>query len=58
MNSYIKEALPADFIQPSTSPAGVGFFFVGKKDGGLCPYIDYQGLNNITIKNRYLLPLK
>ncbi|KAJ8405364.1 hypothetical protein AAFF_G00318370 [Aldrovandia affinis] len=28
------------------------FFFVGKKDGGLRPCIDYRGLNNITVKNR------
>lgn len=34
-----------------------GFFFVGKKDGSLRPYIDYRGLNNITVKNRYPLPL-
>lgn len=57
MNSYIKEALAADSIWPSTSPAGAGFVFVGKKDGGLCPCIDYRGLNNITIKNCYPLPL-
>ena len=39
------------FIRPATSPAGAGFFFVSKKDGGLRPYIDYSGLNSITIKN-------
>lgn len=33
------------------------FFFVGKKEGTLRPCIDYLGLNNITIKNRYPLPL-
>ncbi|KAL0177165.1 hypothetical protein M9458_026059, partial [Cirrhinus mrigala] len=32
------------------------FFFV-KKDGGLRPCIDYRGLNEITIKYRYPLPL-
>ncbi|XP_072130902.1 vitellogenin-like [Mobula birostris] len=35
----------------------VGFCFVGKKDGSLHPCIDYWGLNNITIKNKYPLPL-
>lgn len=35
MDSYIKEALAAGFIRPSTSPAEVRFFFVGEKDGGL-----------------------
>ncbi|KAL0149320.1 hypothetical protein M9458_055358, partial [Cirrhinus mrigala] len=38
-------------------PAGAGFFFVGKKDGSLRPCIDYRGLNNITVKNTYPLPL-
>ncbi|KAK1787247.1 hypothetical protein P4O66_002763 [Electrophorus voltai] len=57
MEEYIQESLAQGFIQPSTSPAGVGFFFVGKKDGGLCPCIDYWGLNKITIKDRYPLPL-
>jgi hypothetical protein len=33
------------------------FFFVKKKDGKLRPVQDYQKLNNVTIKNRYPLPL-
>lgn len=57
MDKYLKEALDNGFIRPSTSPAGGGFFFVEKKDGSLRPCIDYRGLNNITIKNRYPLPL-
>ncbi|KAI2655929.1 Transposon Tf2-6 polyprotein [Labeo rohita] len=44
-------------IRPSSSPAGAGGFFVKKKDGSLHPCIDYRGLNNITVKNRYPLPL-
>lgn len=36
---------------------GAGFFFEGKKDGGLRPHIDYRGLNKITIQNCYPLPL-
>ncbi|XP_060924550.1 uncharacterized protein LOC132998821 [Limanda limanda] len=36
---------------------GAGFFFVAKKDKTLRPCIDYRGLNEITIKNRYPLPL-
>ena len=33
------------------------FFFVKKKDGSLRPVQDYRRLNNITVKNRYPLPL-
>ncbi len=57
MEEYINDSLNSGFIRPSTSPAGAGFFFVGKKDGGLRPCIDYRGLNRITVKNLYPLPL-
>ncbi|KAK1797483.1 hypothetical protein P4O66_008334 [Electrophorus voltai] len=54
MDEYIQESLALGLFRLSTSP---GFFFVGKKDGGLHPCIDYQGLNKITIKDCYTLPL-
>ena len=57
MDDYISSSLSAGIIRPSSSPAGAGFFFVGKKDGSLRPCIDYRGLNDITVKNRYPLPL-
>lgn len=57
MKTYIEEELAKGFIRPSTSPASAGFFFVKKKDGGLRPCIDYRGLNDITVKFRYPLPL-
>ncbi|XP_063043653.1 uncharacterized protein LOC134437997 [Engraulis encrasicolus] len=57
MKKYISDSLAAGIIRPSSSPAGAGFFFVGKKDGSLRPCIDYRGLNDITVKNRYPLPL-
>ncbi|XP_062403850.1 uncharacterized protein LOC134094368 [Sardina pilchardus] len=57
MEEYITASLEAGIIRPSSSPAGAGFFFVGKKDGGLRPCIDYRGLNKVTVRNRYPLPL-
>jgi hypothetical protein len=33
------------------------FFFIKKKDGSLRPVQDYRKLNELTIKNRYPLPL-
>uniref|UniRef100_A0A3P9IIZ6 Gypsy retrotransposon integrase-like protein 1 n=1 Tax=Oryzias latipes TaxID=8090 RepID=A0A3P9IIZ6_ORYLA len=57
MDSYLRESLQAGLIRPSSSPAGAGFFFVGKRDGGLRPCIDYRGLNKITVRNTYPLPL-
>ncbi|KAK3571359.1 hypothetical protein QTP86_008895 [Hemibagrus guttatus] len=57
MDEYIKEALAPGHIHTSTSPAAAGFFFVVKKDGGLRPCIDYRGLNAITVRYPYPLPL-
>ncbi|KAI2659363.1 Transposon Tf2-8 polyprotein [Labeo rohita] len=57
MEAYITEALDQGFIRPSTSPAASSFFFVGKKDGGLRPCIDYRTLNSQIIQQPYPLPL-
>ncbi|KAI2647590.1 Transposon Tf2-6 polyprotein [Labeo rohita] len=57
LEKYLSESLAAGTIVPSSSPAGAGFFFVTKKDGSLRPCIDYRGLDDITVKNRYPLPL-
>ena len=48
---YIKTNLANSFIQPSKSSAKTPIFFDKKPDRNLCLYIDYWGLNNITIKN-------
>ena len=45
-----------DYIRPSVSPAAVSFFFVGKKDRGLIPCVDYWGLNEVTVTFCYPYP--
>lgn len=57
MATYICDTLATGIIRPSSSPVGAGFFFVAKKDHSLHPCIDCRGLNNITVKNKYPLPL-
>ena len=57
LKTYIETNLANGFIRPSKSPAGAPIFFDRKPDGSLRLCVDYRGLNNITIKNRYLLPL-
>lgn len=57
LDVYLKEHLAKQFIRPSTSPAGAPILFVKKSDGSLRLCVDYRGLNRITIKNRYPLPL-
>ena len=57
LREYIDENLANGFIQHSRSPAGAPIFFVKKKDGSLRLVVDYRGLNKVTIRNRYALPL-
>ena len=49
---YLKEW---DLIQLSSSLWGAPVLFVKKKDGTWCMYVDYQALNEITVKNGYPL---
>ena len=57
LKTYIKTNLANSFICPSKSPAGALILFDKKSDRNLGLYVDYWGLNNITIKNRYPFPL-
>ncbi|MGL4472165.1 MAG: reverse transcriptase family protein, partial [Aeromonas hydrophila] len=57
MEEYIQQALHQGFITHSSSPAASSFFFVGKKDGGLRPCIDYRQLNTQVVPLPYPLPL-
>jgi hypothetical protein len=54
---YLEENMALGRIQPSQSPAGAPVLFVPKKDGTLRLCVDYRGINKLTIKNRYPLPL-
>jgi hypothetical protein len=53
----LDENLSKGFIRASSSPAGAPIIFVKKGDGSLCLCVNYRGLNEGTIKNRYPLPL-
>ena len=57
LRKYLDEMLADGIIVRSTSPAAAPILFVPKPDGTLRLCIDYRGLNKITIKNRYPLPL-
>jgi hypothetical protein len=56
LKEHIKEVLEKGFICPSSSPWGVPVIFVSKKDGTRRLCVDYRALNEVTIKNKYLLP--
>lgn len=57
LRKYIQENIEYGRIRPSSSPAGAPILFVPKKDGTLRLCVDYRGLNKVTVKNRYPLPL-
>lgn len=57
LDRFIKENIDKGYIVPSKSPMASPVFFVKKKDGKLRLIQDYRKLNNITVKNRYPLPL-
>jgi hypothetical protein len=57
LRKYVDEYLQRGWIRRSRSLAGAPILFAKKKDGTLRLCVDYRGLNEITIKNRYLLPL-
>jgi hypothetical protein len=57
LKEYLDENEKAGRIRPSQSSAGAPILFVPKSDGTLRLCVDYRGLNRITIKNRYPLPL-
>jgi hypothetical protein len=56
LKEHIKELLEKGFIRLSSSPWGAPVIFVLKKDGTQRLCVDYRALNEVTIKNKYLLP--
>ena len=54
---YIREMEDHGKIRRSSSPISALILFVPKLDGTLRLCVDYRGLNKITIKNKYPLPL-
>jgi len=51
------DLLDKGFIRVSNSPAAAPVLFVRKAGGGLRFCVDYRGLNKLTRKDYYPLPL-
>jgi hypothetical protein len=56
LKEHIKEFLQKGFIPPSSPPWCAPMIFVPKKDGTQRLCVDYRALNEVTVKNKYLLP--
>ena len=57
LKTYIETNLANSLIRSPKSPARTPIFFDKKPDGSLRRCVDYRGLNNLKIKNQYLLLL-
>ena len=57
LREYVDNNLKKQFIRHSQSSCSSPILFTRKADGILRLCVDYRGLNKLTIKNRYLLPL-
>jgi hypothetical protein len=56
LKKQLTELLDVWYIRPSSSPWGAPVLFVQKKDGSQRMCVDYRSLNDVTVKNKYLLP--
>jgi hypothetical protein len=57
LKNYLEEHLSKGFIQASSSSAAALILFVKKSDGSIRVCLYYRALNDLTVKNRYPLPL-
>jgi hypothetical protein len=57
LRDYISKNLSRGFIRHSQSPCAAPILFTKKPDSGLRLCVDYRGLNSLTVKSRYPLPL-
>jgi hypothetical protein len=54
---FVNDLLEASLITPSVSPFASSVLLVKKKDGSLRFCVDYRKLNDMTVKNRFSMPL-
>src|SRR5258706_14235126 len=57
LREYIAEMVHTGKIRPSKSSAGAPIFFAKQPSEKLRIVVDYRGLNAITIKDKYPIPL-
>jgi hypothetical protein len=56
LKKKLTELEEAGYIHSSSSPWGASVLFVQKKDGSQRTCVDYRSLNDVIVKNKYLLP--
>ncbi|CAA7040908.1 unnamed protein product [Microthlaspi erraticum] len=56
LKAQLEDLLDKGFVRASSSPWGAPVLFVKKRDGSMRLCIEYRGINNITINDKYPLP--
>ena len=56
IDGHIDKMMSSNVIRPSKSPWCSPIVLVGKKDGSIRFCVDYRKLNEVTIKDAYILP--
>lgn len=57
LQKQLGDLLEAGFIRPFKAPFGAPMLFQKMHDGSLRLCVDYQALNKVTVRNKYLIPL-
>ena len=57
IKKQIKELLNKGYIHPRSWPWGSPVLLVEKKKGSIRMVVEYRGLNEVTIMNKYTLPM-
>jgi len=57
VKKWLDEMMDKGWIRESRSPAATPLLLAAKPGGGVRICHDYRGLNNVTVKNRYPIPL-
>ena len=57
LSKFLTEMTKLGFVRESKSPYSAPILFVVKKDGTMRLVVDYRALNEVTVKNRYAMPL-
>jgi hypothetical protein len=56
LKKQLTELQEVGYIRPSSSPWGATLLFLQEKDGSQRMCVDYKSLNDVIVKNKYLLP--
>ena len=57
LKRWLDDNLAKGFIRPSKSSAASPILLAQKPGGGIRICVDYRGINNVTLKSRYPIPL-